>query len=290
MRILYTLLLTTLLCTCASAQGFSGGFRAGLNFITKSGPLEMSPDGTDIYETANRTTGFHIGATFAYEITDLVGVKADLMYSQKGSELTYAGPSYFYIYDSREDVEGEIFFGDLNGELDIVNSYIDIPFTAYYKLGNLEIEGGFSAGLLINSRVTGGLRYTNVDPFPGSEFIFSVNGNYLSDEAGARSVTNVTDNPISGSTFEPDGIGAYYNSTSDENRFNRLEFGLIAGLAYYLNNGLYVGARYQYGLSDITSDENDQRVTVDTDNPGRSFTNDDEDYTRSIQVSVGFRF
>ena len=89
MRSLFTLLLISLLCTCGRAQGFSGGFRAGLNFITFSGPVEMSEDGQTAYERKNRTTGFHVAATFAYQFTDLVGIKADLMYSQKGAEYVY---------------------------------------------------------------------------------------------------------------------------------------------------------------------------------------------------------
>jgi hypothetical protein len=82
-----TLVLCTLpLSTSLFAQGFSGGFRAGLNFISFDGDQEMSADGSVTFEEFTQTTGFHVGATFAFAFTDLVGVKADLMYSQKGGQ------------------------------------------------------------------------------------------------------------------------------------------------------------------------------------------------------------
>ena len=75
----FATLLLTLACTCVRAQQFSGGFRAGLNFISFEGDAETDADGMTL-ETFNRTTGFHVGATFAYQITDLFGFKADLMW------------------------------------------------------------------------------------------------------------------------------------------------------------------------------------------------------------------
>ena len=79
--------------------------------------------------------------------------------------------------------------------------------------------------------------------------------------------------------FRPTEVGAYYNYNSDEKLFRRLDFGLVGGLAYYLNNGLYVGARYQFGLTDVTNDGNDLRVTADPDDPTRQFNQGDKDYT-----------
>lgn len=283
--------LTLSLSTCGLAQGFSGGFRAGLNFIGFSGDLEMSADGSETYEFNNRTTGFHVGATFAYEITDLVGLKADLMYSQKGGERRFDGPGYFFLYAGPEDTEGELLVGQRSSELDVVNSYIDIPLTAYYRLGPLEIEGGVTAGFLVNSRVSGGITYSGVPGFNG-DFVFGVDGNYFNDEAAGGGVVSVNEDAFPGrpNLFTPQTVSAYYNSNSNEKLYRRLNFGLVGGLAYYLNNGLYIGGRYQLGLTDVTRGENDLRFTVDPTNPGRTFNEDDQDLTRTIQVSVGFRF
>ncbi|MEL6276676.1 MAG: outer membrane beta-barrel protein, partial [Bacteroidota bacterium] len=83
MKIQFTFFLAVIALIPLAGQGFSGGFKAGLNFNTFDGPLEDNGAGTEVF---NSTTGFHIGATFAYGFTDLFGLKADLMYSQKGVE------------------------------------------------------------------------------------------------------------------------------------------------------------------------------------------------------------
>lgn len=289
-----TILLAALLAALSptlSAQEFSGGFRAGLNFITVDGPFEMNAAGTETYETYNNTTGFHVGATFALAFTDLFGLKADLMYSQKGYETVFEGPSYFYLYANTEDTEGSIIFGDRVSELDVVNSYVDIPLTAYYRLGPLEIEGGLSAGVLVNSRVSGGQAYRTPTFGRDNEIIFNVDGNFSSDLAGGAGIVSRSTTPLPGtSVLPPDVISAYYNSDSNDHLYRRLDFGAIVGLSFYLNNGLFIGARYQHGLTDITRGENDLRTSTDATTTDRQFNLDDEDRYRSLQASVGFRF
>ena len=292
-RLLLPLLLLLSLCTGVRAQTFSGGFRAGLNFNSLDGPAEMSADGSQAYEQYQRTTGFHVGATFALGFTDLFGIKADLMYSQKGGDFEYNEvPSYFYLYDGPDDRVGDIVFGTLNGDADVVNSYIDIPVTAYYKFGKFEIEGGASASFLVGSRQSGGLTYSNTTPnYNGADVTFNIEGNFLSDDPGGAGVIEVAQTELPGTPiFPPSVISAYYNSDNDRNLYRRLDFTLVAGLSYYLNNGLYVGARYQYGLTDVTRGENDLRIANQERTPERRFNTDDKDYTRSIQASVGFRF
>lgn len=293
----------TLLATCLlllanlplSAQ-FSGGFRAGLNFNTFDGPQETSSvDGTT-WETFNRTTGFHVGATFAYAITDLVGFKADLMYTQKGAEALYDGPSYFYLYDLRGDNDTEDRVqGLLSSERDVVNSYIEVPLVAYYRIGPLEIEGGVSTGLLVNSRASGGGKFTNNLAADGNavrDITFNYDYNYFRDGVGKESALEVSDTPLAPGVdiFPPSVLGAYYNSDNDEPLYKRLDFGLIGGLAFYLNNGLFIGARYQYGLTDVTRGENDRRRSTENSSGEREYNTDDKDYNRVIQASIGFRF
>ncbi len=277
--------------TSLSAQEFSGGFRAGLNFITFDGDQEMSADGTLTFEEFNRTTGFHVGATFALAFTDLVGVKADLMYSQKGGERRFSGPSFFYLYAGPDDVAGEVNFGRLEAEIDVVNSYIDIPVVAYYRLGILEIEGGASMGFLVNSRASGGLTYTNTRFSSTESIIFNVDGSYFSDEAGGGGVLGRSEIPLPRTNvLPPSVISAYYNNSSNDPLYRRFDFGLIAGVSVFLNNGLFLGARYQYGLTDLTRPENDLRLTNEEQVGGREYNEADEDFSRSIQASIGFRF
>lgn len=286
------LLLLTLLLPLAplSAQGFSGGFRAGLNFSTFDGDLEMGPNG-ETYETLNRTTGFHVAAIFAYAFTDLVGVKANLIYNQRGVERAYEGPSYFYLYSDRDDLEGDVVFGNVSGQIDVVNSYIDVPLLAYYRLGPLEIEGGVSVGLLVNSRASGGLTYTDTPFGADEEITFNIEGSFFSDEPGGAGIVATATEPLPRSgVFPPSVISSKYNSNRDDPVYRRFEFGLIGGLAYYLNNGLFIGGRYQYGLTDVSRPDNDLRVTRLPDQTGREYNRDDDDRSSSFQVSVGFRF
>lgn len=287
MKFYGTLLASLFWAAAISAQGFSGGFKAGLNFSTFSAAdVEVDNDGNQL-ESFDNTTGFHVAATFAYAFTDLVGVKADLMYTQRGVSRRFEGPSYFYNYDVASG-EGILNTGQLVRQQSAVNSYIDIPVMAYYRLGPLEIAGGASAGFLVSSNGTGSAQYTNTI-FGDQEVIFSYENNYFRDEAGLGSVViRGTDPVIPGGPVLPSVVGAYYNNDSDEPLYNRLDFGLVAELNFFLNNGLFVGVRYQHGLSDVTDATNDQQLYLPS---GDELVNrDDKDFNRSVQASVGFRF
>ncbi|MCP9237246.1 porin family protein [Lewinella sp. JB7] len=282
-----------LACTLLPGQEFSGGFRAGLNFITFQGDAEMDDAGTTL-EEFKRTTGFHVGATFAYEITDLFGLKADLMYSQKGGEVRYTGPSYFYLYADANDTQGTRITGSLESERDVLNSYIDIPLVAYYRLGPLELEGGVTAAFLVNSRASGSATYSNnitVDERRLPDVIsFNYDYNYFDDRIGGAAVVEVSETRLSTGIFPPSVIDAYYNAGDNTPLYRRFDFGLVGGAAFFLNNGLYLGLRYQLGLTDATRGENDQRLTRTVGSTEREYNTDDKDYNRVIQASVGFRF
>lgn len=276
--------------TPLAGQEFSGGFRAGLNFIGFSGDQEMSADGTITFEEFKRTTGFHVGATFALAFTDLVGVKADLMYSQKGSEKRFTGPSYFYLYNGVDDQEGEVYFANLDAQVDIVNSYIDIPVVGYYRIGALELEAGASMGFLVNSQASGGKTYTN-SRLTNDPIIFNVDGSFFSDGAGGAGVLGRAETTLPGALIPlPSVISAYYNNSSDEPLYRRLDFALVGGINVFLNNGLFIGGRYQYGLTDLTRPDNDLRLANETQIGGREYNTNDKDYSRSFQASIGFRF
>ncbi|MGB3799379.1 MAG: porin family protein, partial [Lewinella sp.] len=248
---------------------------------------EMSDNMT--LEEFRRTTGFHVGATFALAFTDLVGVKADLMYSQKGGEVRYQGPSSFYLYNDGTDTEGLRVFGDLDSERDVLNSYIDIPVVAYYRLGPVELEGGVSAGFLVNSRASGSASFSNVvlpDGRTIPDVSYNYDYNYFSDVVGFNAIVE----PNESRQGFPAVIDAYYNSEDDRPLYRRLDFGLVGGASVFLNNGLYLGLRYQYGLTDATRGENDLRLTRTEGVDEREYNTNDKDYNRVIQTSIGFRF
>jgi hypothetical protein len=284
-RLIPSVLVLLLLATPGFAQEFSGGFKAGLNFSNIDGPAEMS-NGREV-ETFSTTTGFHIGATFALAFTDLVGVKADLMYSQKGTEISYEGPSYLRLYTVNGDAS--TVFGSQRSQLDITNSYIDIPLMAYFKIGRrIELEGGVSAGFLVSSLGNGGATYSGLDGL--NDITVRLEYNFLSDEARTAGIVELAETPfLPAGVLSPEAIGAYYNRDSDENYFSRLDFGLVGGLLIFINEGLYIGGRVNYGLSDVSRTEGD-RALSELDGQNQPPFREDTDHNLSLQTSVGFRF
>ena len=152
-----------------AAQEFSGGFRAGINFATIDGPSEASDSGNSL-EEYKMSTGFHVGATANLKFNDYFGLRAELLYSQKGTDYNYNGQSFWILYT--EDDQPIYATGDRNTSLSITNSYIDIPFMAVGRYGRVEISGGASLGFLVSSRGSGELTFSGqtaagstVDPF-----------------------------------------------------------------------------------------------------------------------------
>ncbi len=278
--------LALLLLGGTSLQGqpeFSGGFKAGLNFSNLDGPLELDDDGSEL-EANNLTTGFHIGATFALAFTDRFGAKADLLYSQKGAEIEYDGPS-FYIFYSRTGTAPLTVLGNRRSSIDVTNSYIDVPVMVYGRLGPIELEAGVSAAVLVNSVATGGATFTTP---AGTSYTISYDYNFLRDEVGVAAIKEEDAASTGASFIVPTTVGAYYESLTDENRYSRLDFGLVGGLSVFINQGLYLGGRINYGLSDVTNREQD--IALRALSGGEVSLRDDKDRNISLQASVGFRF
>ncbi|MEM1215358.1 MAG: porin family protein [Bacteroidota bacterium] len=287
MRAFFLVLLLATSTVVLFGQGFSGGFKAGLSFNNINGPLEAG-------EEYSSSTNFHIGATAVYMFTDIFGAKAELMYSQKGTKYDYEGDGYFFFNSILGDFEvvGE---GTSGSDYTLTNSYVDLPLMAVVRLGRFEIEAGPSIGVLVGSSANGTLTFegstqqgSNVE-----RFTTDVEYRYLQNDRSFEAQL-ISGEPllVNGGTSvtRPTRIGAYYQAPdNDKNKFAALEFGLNAGVGFFLNKGLYLGGRVNYGLSDITNEEQD--VSLAALAPGNEFiTRDDEDTNLSIQISLGFRF
>ncbi|MEL7022006.1 MAG: porin family protein, partial [Bacteroidota bacterium] len=271
---------------------FSYGFKAGLNFSQLAGASEQNPQGEDL-EEFNSVTGFHIGALFNYTFIDAFRLRGELMFSQKGTAYIYDGSSYRDFVDA----DGIAFStqGNRRTVLNATNSYIDVPVSAVVRLGDLELSAGPSLGFLVNSVASGEIAYDVMDS--NGEIIASsatlLDYNYTRDEATAPAidVSTTTTFDINGRiAVLPEAEGAYfeYNSTSDA-FYNRLDVGLHAQLAYFINTGLFIAARFNYGLSDATNDFYDR--SLQTRNADGSFVErTDSDANRSLQLSLGFSF
>ncbi|RMF01234.1 MAG: PorT family protein [Bacteroidetes bacterium] len=287
MRHLTIILAVFCLCNWSLyAQGeLSGGFKTGLNFNRLDGPQNTGV----VYDN---NTGFHIGASFLYSITDLFGLKGELLYSQKGTQATFEGDSYFVFYpvDGGEPIFAN---GRRRSDITIANSYIDIPLMVYFRLGRVELEAGVNAAMMIGSTGSGAITFSGSTPQGSTieEFTSAIDARYYSDDPGAASIRSSKTAILSNTTvFIPTTIGGYYEGPmNDEKRFNRFDFGLNAGLSIFLNQGLYIGGRLNYGLTDVTRAGQDLDLRQLGDD-NTFITRDEMDRNLSIQTSVGFRF
>ena len=269
-----------------SAQGeFSGGFKTGLNFSNINGPTESSD------ETFEVNTGFHIGATFVYSITDLFGLKGEFMYSQKGTQYGYDGESFFTFFTP---AGGQLYAtGNKRIDISVSNSYIDIPIMVYYRIGIIEVEAGVNGAVLVGSRGSGGVTFSGQTPLGDqvNEFTTGAEYGYFNDNPGPGSLLAFEDIALNGlQVRRPVTLGAYYHGPiNDTKKYKRFDYGLNAGISVFVNKGLFVGVRANYGLADITNDEQDvAQAKLNADNSYELRSDDDKNL--SIQASIGFRF
>lgn len=266
------------------------GFKAGLNFSNMDGDLEMDAQGNPV-ETIKSSTGFNVGALVNYSITDIFGLRTEFIYAQKGRVINYDGDSYF-VFDPTP-TDPIIASGNRNLELDVINSYLEIPFLAYAKFGKIEVMGGAYVSALIGSVADGSLTFTpssrQGNNFDAAEF--TLDYRYRRDEAGEGDGT-IKALSVNGRGVDvPSSLGAYYEYSSVDNSLhNLLDFGVIGGLSFYLNDGFFINARLEYGLIDTTDDSVDvSYFDLPQANNQLSFRNDtDRNFT--IHTSVAFRF
>ncbi|MEM6319760.1 MAG: outer membrane beta-barrel protein [Bacteroidota bacterium] len=274
----------------AQAGNLTYGFKAGLSLSKLDGPSEIN-GGQDLEMNSN-ANGFLVGALFRYWFTDLVGIKWELLYAQKGTDYVFDGPGYQIL---PTDVGSRIILtGNQNINLNISNSYIDVPILLYGKFGRFEIEGGVNVGLLIASTASGVLNFNGQSQAgsPVDEFIATLDYKYRRDDPGevdfelGTTTINVDGTP----TNIPRILQAYYQFPEDRgNYFNVLDIGLNVGAYYYWNQGLFLGGRLNYGLTDVTKDDYDvSRVELDASQD--FITRSDKDRNISLQFSIGFSF
>lgn len=288
--------ITYLICFCLlslhlSAQTISGGFKTGLNFSRFDGPLIQDANGNDL-ESFSYATGFHVGAIVNFKFTDYFGVRTELLYSQKGTDYDYNGDSYLRVYDDNAS-QNVVLNGNRATTINITTSHIDIPILAYFRLGRIELAGGVNAAVMINSTGTGEIALRNVStPLgqPKEDIIISVDANYNQDNYQITELIDPTTITVLNVDYlAPSLVGAYYDaSDSSESAFKRLDFGLNAQVGFYLNQGLLLSFRANYGLSDVTNQIQD--IDPRTLEAGQVVTRDDFDRNISLQASIGFSF
>jgi hypothetical protein len=286
--IFFSLLL--LLTGALQAQEIRGGFRAGLNFSTINGPLETNSNGDALEEFA-MTTGFHIGAVVNFQFTDYFGLRSELSYSQRGTDYRYEGES-FWNFETADRSEF-ISTGSRSVVMTISNSYLTIPVSAYVRVDRFELSGGAGFGLNLAGRGSGELTYRGISPKGNEieEFTTALDFNYGNDHFGRSDFREDVPQIVDGVTIlAPKNMGAYYEAPSGKkNLFKPYDFFLHAGLSIFLNRGMYIGGRINYGMTDITRTVRDvSKFMLDPENG--YILREDKDQNLNIEASIGFSF
>jgi hypothetical protein len=275
-----------------SAQNsFYGGFKAGMNFATIDGPLDLGNNGEEL-ESYSYTTGFHVGVNFNLNVTDYFGLRGEVIYGQKGAEYDFSGQSFMPFY--RVDEMGNLMAsGTRNTRISITNTYLDLPVSAFIRFGRLELSGGLSLGVLVASRAVGEIRFDGVSPQgENTNVVFIVDGSYFDTDAfDVNNPGTSEERRIDGRRVVlPESIGNYYdNPNQDQSLFNTLDASVQGGLSFYLNQGLFISFKGYYGLTDITRNEADYSV-MELNNDQSLIFKSDDDRNITLQASVGFHF
>jgi hypothetical protein len=290
------LLVATLLLlswSLSAQNSFYGGFKAGMNFATIDGPLDLGNNDQEL-ESYSYTTGFHVGVNFNVNLTDYFGLRGEVIYGQKGAEYDFSSQSSFMPFYRIDEMGNIMASGTRNTKISITNTYLDLPVSAFIRFGRLELSGGLSLGVLVSSRAVGEVIFNGVSPQGENinNVVFIVDGSYFdSDAFDVNNPGNSEETRIDGRRVViPESIGTYYdNPNPDKSLFNTLDASVQGGLSFYLNQGLFISFKGYYGLSDITRNEADYSVLELNDDQSLIFKSDD-DRNITLQASVGFHF
>lgn len=291
-KILKNLILLFLMCFSVSLfSQHKVGVRTGLNYSKYSGPLEPG-------ESYGISNGFHFGISYMYKLPDFpIGFKGELLYTQRGSKQNFLDSLSYLIIDPIAPANLETFIetGKKDLEMDITAGYLSIPLTVHYKpIKKFEFLAGASLDFLVGPSARGNVEFVSKDRPDEIRFIQSLDHGYGSDGAGEYNTFN-NENIIilvdGEQVTVPKIIGAYYDFTTEQrqrgNRLNGFNAHLIGGLNYFVNGQFYIGARYEYGLLDVTNNAVDYSLS-ELDNNSEFIFRDDSDKPYTISISIGF--
>lgn len=285
----FGVLLFGFLSLTATAQ-IQYGFKTGLNFARMDGPSEVDMAGADL-ESWKSLTGFHIGLSMGYKFNEYVGLRGELLYTKRGAKYTFNGDSYrIFRYDGGSTLSR----GNSRYLINVNNAYVDLPVLVYGRWKDFELSAGGYVGLMVQSVGDGSLSYTGGRTVTLQNSIadleFNLDYNYRKDDPGLGQDGQTIVAQVDANSLElPKTLGAYYDYPEDKGRlYNSVDYGLIAGVSYFMSRSLFIGVRLQYGLADVTNNKADLAKGA-TDN-GNLIFRDDKDRNVVIQASVGFSF
>lgn len=279
------------------AQGLHFGIRAGINYAEYLGPKETN-------EKYTLNNGFHFGLNVEYAFDDIVSLKGEFMYIQNGTKQKYEGPSYYFFNIDRashpevDPGQRVLIEDDLSLDLNVSNAYVGIPITAHFRtLDKWDIYGGAYVNFMVSSIGQGILEFGGTDTLTiNHQFQQGLDHNYRSDIGGPSDFPAYTNNrPIllisdDFDTFTQSIAGSYYQfPEKTANAFRGIDYGVVAGVNYFLNPGLYLGLRAELGLRDITDNRMDRSLGAINADESLIFR-DDYDRHFGLNLSLGFRF
>ncbi len=291
-------ILVFLLTICFAAshtfaqEGLGFGMHIGLNYTTIRGTSEVIAGTTTNPETFNYNSGLQGGLLIRYGVTDLIGFRLEANYAQRGMKYAYEGIG---IQPFRNDNQAAVLTtGNLKYNLNLTNSYIELPLTVYARLGDKwEIHGGGYFAYLVKSAADGALALNNATTSLGTavpEYNGTLNYNFLSADDDKADVTNnkVLFTEGARTVKSPVSMGAYYGrGTANGYLWNRMDYGLVAGLSYRMRSGLTAMARFNYGMTDVTNNAvHAKQSGLSADK--KFILRDSDDKNMSVQISFIF--
>lgn len=275
------------------------GVRAGLNYSSYLGD-------TDPGESYSLNSGFHFGINYTYMFTPELGLRGEILYTQRGSGYKFLTPDSItgtpYLIKSTNSADlAFLDYGLVDLTLELSNGYLSVPLTLQYQASRkFEVFGGITIDMLIQPGGRGKVDYSSILRPDGIFFQQSLDYNYRSNPpgeltfiqeigAGQEFVSLIVDDMI---VTIPRTVSAYYNyqrGEEIEKKYNFFNAHLTLGTNYFINNGFYIGARAEYGLFDLTNNKGDFSMT-EFNSDGSYVYKDDFDRSISLNLSFGFRF
>lgn len=287
------LILFILLClSTAIYSQHKVGVRAGTQYSKFRGPVELD-------ETLSFGSGIHFGINYTYQLTDDLGIRAEILYAQRGSKQAMDTEDIYSIVRPIAAPLNPVFeMGEVDYSMKYSNSYFSIPITAQFELNSkFELFGGASIDFLLGANGRGEFNFNSKNNPEEVFYDLSYDHRYGSDVAGGFANLGQNTDIISvlreGEVIViPKVVGAYYGydpGTEVENRFKGVDISLIGGVNYFINPGFYVGGRLEYGMLDLTNNRMDVSLR-ELDSEQNFILRDDVDKNITLSFSFGFRF
>ncbi len=269
-------------------QSFNFGIRAGLAQSKFTGPVEEG-----VLEEFGFSGGFHFGINFQVNITEVLGWRTEVMYTQMGSSYRMKADNGYYIFnDVRNNIQNLVFRSESEVNLDHSNAYVQFPQTLNLRLTKkIELLGGAYIGFLISPVATGTFSFGGGDLDLEHSFVQGLDFNYYTDPPRLtipdRILIRVDGADVD--LLRTVDSRTFWQNNIEQSRFKSIDYGLIVGASYYLNRGLYLMGRMEYGMSDVTRNSADYSFSTLGEN-GALIFNNDIDRNLSFQLSLGFKF